>query len=119
MYQRRKLKKPKLKYLLQWVQKEDAKPSLVGEQEEILEPQETKADVDELKEEETVPAEVPSETAMPDKELRPVTLVERVMEGHNPEMTAEEYVGSVKEVYMIPSIVKPEYEPSVVEKYRA
>ena len=35
-----------------------------------------------------------------------------------PENIAEEVIGSIKEVYMIPSEVRAEYEPSIVERYR-
>ena len=94
------------------------KPSLVGTQEEKMKLQETKEDISEFVEDVTVPDEVKADFIAAETEGRPETRVSEVAEAVPPEKIAEEVIGSIKEVYMIPTEVRPEYEPSVVERYR-
>ena len=49
---------------------------------------------------------------------RPMQNVNPLLETVLPDIVAEELSTSIKEIYMIPSTVRPEYEPSVVERYR-
>ena len=98
--------------------KELAQPSMVGGVEELVEVQETKPDIVELTEEVTMPEEVQVDLAVPSHDDKPETLVRPVMEGEAPEQVAQELEGNIKEVYLIPGYVAPEYEPSVVEKFR-
>ena len=49
---------------------------------------------------------------------RPMQNVNPLLETVPPDAVAEELSTSIKEIYMIPSTVRPEYEPSVVERYR-
>ena len=49
---------------------------------------------------------------------RPMQNVNPLLETVPPDIVAEELSTSIKEIYMIPSTVRPEYEPSVVERYR-
>ena len=49
---------------------------------------------------------------------RPMQNVNQLLETVPPDIVAEELSTSIKEIYMIPSTVRPEYEPSVVERYR-
>lgn len=95
-----------------------ARPSLVGTQEEQLEVQETRQDVEEYDEEKTIVAETPSETRESGKIEPPPQRVEPIVEGVIPEGVTSELMSNIKEVYMIPTYVQPEYEPAVVEKYR-
>ena len=92
--------------------------SLVGLLEERNEMHSTREDVTEFTEEATTMEEITVDMVDAGRRDRPVTRVEPLLEGVRPEMVAEEYVNSIKEAYMIPSLVRPEYEPSAVELYR-
>ena len=94
------------------------KTSLVAQQEEILEPEETNPEVMTYEEEELKPEEMLTNVDLAEATQRPATQVQRVEEDGNPELVVEEYTSNLKEVYMFPGEVRPEYEPSVVERYR-
>ncbi len=98
--------------------KEEAKPSRVGASEDVVEVQQTKEDVIEYTEEQPEQEEVHVTLEAASGTERPVTRVDVANEDVRPEQVAEEYVNSIKEIYMIPSVVRPEYEPTVVERYR-
>ena len=99
-------------------EKEAAKPSLVATSEEQVDVQETKQDVAELEEEKSAVKDVPSQTTEGGKVEPPPTRVEPVGEQVLPEGVTSELISNIKEVYMIPTYVQPEWEPAVVEKYR-
>jgi hypothetical protein len=96
---------------------QEPKPSLVSIQEQVLNMQRVMG-MGEYHEEWTSPAMISDELRAPASEGKPLTLVRPMEERAAPESVAEEYVNTVKEVYMIPSEVQPAYEPSVVERYR-
>ena len=85
---------------------------------DVVDVQETRADVEALREEETAGEAIPDETIAGATVAPPPQRVEPVLEGVLPEDVATELRDNVKEVYMIPGYVYPEYEPSVVEKFR-
>lgn len=80
--------------------------------------QETRADVAELVSQQPDARHIPDETIAGAKVEPPPQRVEPVLEGIQPEDVATEIRDNIKEVYMIPGYVYPEYEPSVVEKFR-
>ncbi len=94
------------------------KPSFVSDVEETHEIITTKEDVEELKEEETAEQEVKVDLSEGGLQDRPQQQVNPLLELVPPDNVAEELGTSIKEIYMIPSEVRPEYEPAVVEKYR-
>jgi len=71
----------------------------------------------EYHEEWTSPAMIASELKSPETEGKPVTLVRPVEERAAPELVAEEYINTIKEVYMIPTEV-PYVTPSVTHSIR-
>ena len=84
---------------------EQPKPSLVSIQEQVLNMQRVMG-MGEHHEEWTSPAMIASELRSPESEDKPVTLVRPVEERAAPELVAEQYTNTIKEVYMIPTEVQ-------------
>lgn len=95
-----------------------ARPSHALTQQEQLEVQEARADLDALSEEHMAQDEIPYQLTAHERLVPPPQHVEQVQELVRPDDIGEETAGSIKEVRMIPGYYVPEYEPSVVERYR-
>ena len=91
--------------------------SLVSIQQQLLDMQRVMG-MGEHHEEWVTPAVIEYQASGPVKDEKQLTLVKTLQDLSRREAVAEEYVSTIKEVYMIPSRVQTEYEPSVVERYR-
>ena len=80
------------------------KPSLVSIQEQVLNMQRVMG-MGEHHEEWSSPAMIASELKAPETGDKPLMLVRPVEESAAPELVAEEYINTIKEVYMIPTEV--------------
>ena len=94
------------------------KPSFVTDVEETHEIITTQEDVEALKEEESARSRVKIDLDRQGALDQPQQQVNPLLELVPKDDVAEELGTSIKEIYMIPSEVRPEYEPAVVEKYR-
>ena len=92
--------------------------SRVGTFEETIDVDTTKDDVKAYDEEIPMEENVVVMLATPGQTDKPDMQIDPVLERHSPEGVTEEYVANIKEIVMIPAIVRPEYEPSVIELYR-
>lgn len=61
---------------------------------------------------------IPKETVTADAYSPQHSRVDQVHEGELPQQAAQEFSDALKEVRMIPGVHLPDFEPSVVERYR-
>lgn len=61
---------------------------------------------------------IPQETVTADSYSPQHSRVDQVHEGELPQQAAQEFSDALKEVRMIPGVHLPDFEPSVVERYR-